>query len=303
MPLMNPRLICLFAVGALLAGTFSHADEPAPPKGFRALFNGKDLTGWYGWNPHSSAKLTGEKLAENLKAQRADFASHWRVENGELVNSGTGPYATTEEAFGDYELLIEYKTVAGADSGIYLRGEPQVQIWDNSQVFNPEKPDRRPHLGSGGLFNNTARTLGRDPIMNVDKPFGQWNTFKIRQIGARTWVTLNNRLVVEGDAFEPYSDKTKPFPARGPIMLQTHGGEIRWRNIFLREIPEAEAKAYLAANPALPDPTHYDVAYGPHPKQTMHFWKARRTNPRPCCSSSMAAAGRAAGASAACRRC
>ncbi|MBL9155760.1 MAG: DUF1080 domain-containing protein [Verrucomicrobiales bacterium] len=280
---MQSRPLPIAATVAILLATLlaSPAAEPAPPKGFRALFNGTDLTGWYGWNPHSSAKLTGDKLAENLKAQRADFANHWRVENGELVNSGTGPYATTEEVFGDYELLIEYRTVAGADSGIYLRGEPQVQIWDNSQVFDPAKPDRRPHLGSGGLFNNTARTLGRDPIMNVDKPFGQWNTFKIRQIGARTWVTLNNRLVVEGDAFEPYFDKTKPFPARGPIMLQTHGGEIRWRNIFLREIPEAEAKAFLAANPALPDPTHYDVAYGPHPKQAMHFWKAPSDQPTP----------------------
>ena len=82
--------------------------------------------------------------------------SHWRVEQGELVNLGTGPYATTDESFGDYELLIEYKTVAKADSGIYLRGQPQVQIWDKNQIFDPKKPDRRPHLGSGGLFNNSG---------------------------------------------------------------------------------------------------------------------------------------------------
>jgi len=283
---MNPTLFALtptLLIAALL-GVSAHstrADQPAPPAGFRAIFNGKDLTGWYGWNPHSSAKLEGEKLAENLKAQRADFANHWTIENGELVNSGTGPYAATEENFGDYELLLEYKTVAGADSGIYLRGMPQVQIWDNSQVFNPEKPDRRPHLGSGGLFNNTVKTLGRDPIMNVDKPMGQWNTFKIRQVGARTWVTLNNRLVVDGAPFENYPDKALPFPATGPLMLQTHGGEIRWRNVFLREIGEAEAKTFLAANPLLPNPTHYDVAYGPHPKQLMHFWQAEADKATP----------------------
>lgn len=171
--------------------------------------------------------------------------------------------------------------MAGADSGIYLRGMPQVQIWDSNQIFDPAKPDRRPHLGSGGLFNNTPKTLGRDPIMKVDKPFGQWNSFKIKQIGARTWVTLNTRLVVEGAVFESYPDKTAPFPATGPLMLQTHGGEIRWRNIFVREIGEAEAKTFLAANPLLPNPTEYDVAYGPHPKQVMHFWKAESDKPTP----------------------
>jgi len=279
---MNPPYrSLLFLATAALAYSSIHAEDPAPPKGFRAIFNGKDLTGWYGWNPHSSAKLEGDKLEANLKEQRADFANHWRVENGELVNSGTGPYATTEEEFGDFELLIEYKTVAGADSGIYLRGMPQVQIWDTNQVFDPAKPDRRPHLGSGGLFNNTPKTLGRDPIAKMDRPFGQWNSFKIRQIGSRTWVTLNGRVVVEGAPFENYPDKTKPFPARGPVMLQTHGGEIRWRNLYVREIGEKEAAEFLAANPLLPNPTHYDVAYGPHPKQVMHVWKAESDTPTP----------------------
>lgn len=279
---MNPPYrSLLFLATAALAYSSIHAEDPAPPKGFRAIFNGKDLTGWYGWNPHSSAKLEGDKLEANLKEQRADFANHWRVENGELVNSGTGPYATTEEEFGDFELLIEYKTVAGADSGIYLRGMPQVQIWDTNQVFDPAKPDRRPHLGSGGLFNNTPKTLGRDPIAKMDRPFGQWNSFKIRQIGSRTWVTLNGRVVVEGAPFENYPDKTKPFPARGPVMLQTHGGEIRWRNLYVREIGEKEAAEFLAANPLLPNPTHYDVAYGPHPKQVMYVWKAESDTPTP----------------------
>lgn len=277
---MNSRLVA-FVLSGVIFGSLAHADEPAPPKGFRAIFNGKDLTGWYGWNPHTSAKLEGEKLEANLKEQRADFANHWRVENGELINAGTGPYATTDEEFGDFELHIEYKTVAGADSGIYLRGNPQVQIWDSNQVFDPAKPDRRPHLGSGGLFNNTPKTLGRDPITKMDRPFGQWNSFKIKQIGDRTWVTLNGRTVVEGARFENYFKKGEPFPAKGPIMLQTHGGEIRWRKIYVRDIGEKEAAAFLSANPQLPTPTQYDVAYGPHPKQVMHFWKAESDKPTP----------------------
>ncbi len=256
-------------------------DSSKPPKGFRPIFNGKDLKGWYGWNPHDSAKLSGEAKENNLKKQRDDFANHWRVENGELVNSGTGPYATTDEEFGDIELMIEYKTVAKADSGIYLRGTPQVQIWDRFQEFNPKNPTRKPHQGSGGLFNNTPSTLGRDPLMIADKPFGQWNEFRIKQIGARTWVTLNGKVVVQGAVMENFWDRSQPLPAKGPIMLQTHGGEIRWRNIYVREIPEREAKQTLAKEPSLPNPTHYDVAYGAHPKQILHFWKAESKTPTP----------------------
>jgi len=238
-PLLTLALLSLATLSTL------HAAAPSPPSGFRALFNGRDLAGWHGWNPHASVKLTGEKKDANLKQQRADFPKHWTVENGELVNRGTGPYATTDAEFGDIELLIEYKTVAKADSGIYLRGTPQVQIWDRNQVFDPKRPDRKPHLGSGGLFNNSPRAPGRDPLVVADKPFGEWNSFRIRQIGARTWVWLNDKPVVDGAVMENYWDRSKPLPDRGPIMLQTHGGEIRWRNIFVREIGAAEARKTL----------------------------------------------------------
>ncbi len=221
-------------------------DQVPSKKEYRRVFNGKDLTGWYGWNPHDGVKLQGDKKEANLKRQRAEFSKHWRVENGELVNDGTGPYATTEAEYGDIEFEIEYKTVPKADSGIYLRGTPQVQIWDWNQVFNPKNPTRRPHLGSGGLFNNTPGTPGRDPLVLADRPFGEWNHFRIRQLGARTWVWLNGKIVVDGATMENFWDRTKPLPAKGPIMLQTHGGEIRWRNILLREISEAEGKTILA---------------------------------------------------------
>ena len=224
---MRSLLACLLALPLF-------AD--APPEGFRALFNGKDLSGWHGNNPHQGLKLIGDKKAADLAKQRADFPQHWRVENGELVNAGTGPYATTDVAFGDIELRLEYKTVAKADSGIYLRGTPQVQIWDLNQVFDPKKPDRKPHLGSGGLFNNTPGTPGRDPLVVADKPFGEWNAFRIVQQGDVTSVWLNGRMVVDRAKMENYWDRAKPLPAKGPIMLQTHGGEIRWRNLFVKTL-------------------------------------------------------------------
>jgi len=244
---MSRHSIFLMATVAWMTTVGLRADEPMPPEGFRAIFNGRDLSGWYGLNPHSAASLSGEAKDANLKAQREEFPKNWTVENGELVNDGHGPYATTDEEFGDIEFLIDYKTVAHADSGIYLRGTPQVQIWDWNQVFDPKSPTRKPHLGSGGLFNNSPGAAGRDPMAIADKPFGEWNQFRIRQIGARTWVWLNGTLVVDGAVMENFWDRNQPLPAKGPIMLQTHGGEIRWRNIFVRDISEEEAKQILEA--------------------------------------------------------
>ena len=238
---MKHAWILLLALAVVPDGI--QAAPPNPPQGFRALFNGRDLTGWYGLNPHSVAKLNGEKKADKLKEMREEFPEHWSVDNGELVNLGTGPYATTNEEFGDIELLIEYKTVAKADSGIYLRGTPQVQIWDTTKAGG--KWDRSADKGSGGLFNNSKNAPGQLPLVHADRPFGEWNKFRIRQVGSRTWVWLNDKLVVDGAVMENYWDRTKPLPAKGPIMLQTHGGEIRWRNIYVHEIGPDEAQKIL----------------------------------------------------------
>lgn len=238
--------MCLFGLSLALAPTSGRSEEPKPPQGFRALFNGHDLSGWYGLNPHQSQKLVGEAKDKNLLKQQAEFAKYWRVENGSLVNDGEGPYATTEREFGDMEFLLEYKTVAGADSGVYLRGTPQVQIWDANQKFDPQKPTRKPHLGSGGLFNNTPGAAGRDPLELADLPFGEWNQLRIQQIGDRTSVWLNGKLVVDNAVMENYWDRSQPLPPKGPIMLQTHGGKIEWRNLFVREIGAQEAKEILA---------------------------------------------------------
>jgi len=221
------------------------AETPAPPAGFRALFNGTDLTGWHGLNPHSLGKLSGEQREAKIQQERTVFPKHWFVEHGELVNDGTGPYASTDENFGNIELLVEYRTVPKADSGIYLRGLPQVQIWDIHQPRQEKNPTRLPELGSGGLFNNTPGKPGRDPLVVADKPFGEWNSFRIRQIDDITWVWLNDKLVVDGAVMENYDNREAKLPSSGPIRLQTHGGEIRWRNIFVREIGDDEAAQLL----------------------------------------------------------
>jgi hypothetical protein len=235
-----------------------------PPPGFTALFNGKDLTGWRGGTTFDHRKLLEMPEAERA-AQIAKWTAtmteldaktgkpNWHVERDELVNEGRGAYASTIKDYGNFELLLEYKTVAGADSGIYLRGVPQVQIWDINQPDQAKRPDRRPRLGSGGLFNNTVGAPGRDPLVKADKPFGEWNKVRVVMVGSRVSVWLNQKLVVDHAIMENHYDaklpvaQRRPVPPRGPIQLQTHGGEIRWRNLFLREIAPGEANKLLAS--------------------------------------------------------
>ena len=144
-------------------------------------------------------------------------------------------YLTTNKNYGDFELTLEYKTVPGADSGIYLRGVPQVQIWDTTEEGGTW--DLGADKGSGGLWNNGDGAPGKDPSKHMDKPFGEWNSFRILMIGEKVTVHFNGEKVVDAAVMETYFDRSIPIFAEGPIQLQTHGGEIRWRNVFIREIP------------------------------------------------------------------
>lgn len=231
-----------------LCASAAQSQVTAPPKGFIALFNGKDLTGWRGGDTFDHRKWLAMPDAERAAKKAewdADMAKHWSVEAGEFVNDGHGKYATTEKDYGDFELLVEYKTVPKADSGIYLRGVPQVQIWDYTEEAKFKIGGDK---GSGGLWNNSPGAPGKDPLVLADKPFGQWNKFRIVMVGSRVSVWLNEKMVVDHAIMENYYDRKIPVPAMGPIELQTHGGEIRWRNVFIREIPADEANKLLRSH-------------------------------------------------------
>lgn len=235
----------VFALLAPLGISQEVQAQVEPPKGFTALFNGKDLTGWHGmghYDPRKIWAMSEEERANKRKADFKDVPKHWTVENGELVNDGHGLYLTTDKEYGDIELLIEYKTVPKADSGIYLKATPQVQIWDTTKAGG--KWNIGADRGSGGLYNN-SKGNGKDPLVHADRPFGEWNQLRIIQVGARTTVYLNGKLVVNNAIMENFWNRKKPLFPKGPIQLQTHGGEIRWKNIFVREIPSDEANDIL----------------------------------------------------------
>lgn len=267
-----PRFVLgLFAFACAVFGSATARCDEAPrtPEGYRSLFNGNDLTGWHGFatlDPRAFAAMSAEEQAAKLKTDTADAMQHWSVSEGDLVNDGYGAYLTTDEEFEDYELLIEYRTVPKADSGIYLKGTPQVQIWD---FTDPEKFPLGANLGSGGLWNNPPGSPGKDPFSLMDHPLGEWNTFRIQQIGSRTSVTLNGTLIVDHaimgnywtlndpkfreEWFTKRQNQAAPLFRKGPIQLQTHGGEIRWRNIAIRTYTPEEATKILAEKAAHSD--------------------------------------------------
>lgn len=219
-----------------------------PPKYFEALFNGVDMNGWWGAKPNVNPINYMNLLPDDLKKYKAmgngDFYRHWRVETGQLISDGRGCYATTDKWYGDFELQADFKIAPHADSGIFLRGCPQVQIWDPD---DPKKVAKGAEKGSGGLFNNRSGAPGKDPLVRADNPPGEWNKLRIIMIKDHVWVWLNDRRVVKDAVMENYYDKTRQIsvPKEGPIQLQTHGGEVRWRNLFIREIWPKEAGEWL----------------------------------------------------------
>ena len=129
----------------------------------------------------------------------------------------------------DWKLYPEGKE---ADAGIYLRGTPQVQIWDTA------RRDVGAQVGSGGLYNNETNL--RNPLQVADNSLGEWNSFFIRMIGERVSVWLNGIKVVDNVIFENYWDRTQPVPFMEQIELQAHGSKVAYRDIYVREIPRVE---------------------------------------------------------------
>jgi hypothetical protein len=223
-------------VGLLLAVSAEAADN-GPPPGFVALFNGKDLMGWKGLlkppldNPALRAKAAPEQLAKAQKEADELMRKTWRVENGTLIFNGKGRSLCTAKDYGDFEMYVDWKISPGGDSGIYLRGSPQVQIWD--PFIRPAHAGSE--FGSGGLYNNEKHP--KDPAKLADKPIGQWNTFWIKMVGDKVSVKLNGELVVDNVTMENYWERDKPMYPTGQIELQNHGSTLWFKNIYLREIP------------------------------------------------------------------
>ena len=230
----NWLLLTSLTIG-IAAGAPLGADEKAgdkdntPPPGFTALFNGKDLTGWQGLiEVHTRAKMSPEQRKKAQEAADKKIVGHWTVKDGIINYDGKANNLQTVKDFGNFELYVDWKIHPKGDSGIYLRGHPQVQIWDGA--INK--------MGSGGLYNNAKNP--KDPLVNADRPAGEWNTFWIKMIGDRVTIKLNGTLVVDNTPLENYFERKlgKPLPTTGPIELQHHGDHLWFKNIYVKQLPD-----------------------------------------------------------------
>ena len=213
-------------------------DEMPKENGFVPLFNGEDLTGWKGLvdNPIARARMSENTLKKKQKAADEEMRQSWKVQNGELVFTGKGNNIATDKHYGDFELLLDWKIYDDGhkegDAGIYLRGTPQVQMWDTARVKVGAQ------VGSGGLYNNQIHES--DPLVVADNPLGEWNHFRILMKGDKVTVYLNGVLVTDNVVLENYWDRKQPIFPEEQIELQAHGSRVAYRDIYIREIPRAE---------------------------------------------------------------
>ena len=205
--------------------------------GFVSLFNGKDLSGWKGLvaNPIARSKMSDSALKVAQDKADSKMKEDWMVKDGLLNFTGNlhGENLATTKQYGDIEMYVDWRIQEKGDAGIYLRGTPQVQIWDTS------RREVGAQVGSGGLYNN-QKNISK-PLLVADNRVGEWNTFHIIMKGDKVTVYLNGVLVTDNISLENYWDRNLPLFVKEQIELQAHGTFVSYRNIYLREIPSNEA--------------------------------------------------------------
>ena len=214
----------------------AHVKKMPYDYGFVSLFNGKDLSGWKGLvaNPIARSKMSDSALvAAQIKADKK-MNEDWVVQEGLLNFTGNlhGENLATIKQYGDIEMYVDWRIQEKGDAGIYLRGTPQVQIWDTS------RREVGAQVGSGGLYNNQKNVS--KPLVVADNKVGEWNTFHIIMKGDKVTVYLNGILVTDNIGLENYWDRNLPLFVKEQIELQAHGTFVSYRNIYLRELPNTE---------------------------------------------------------------
>ncbi len=200
---------------------FTFLVKAEPPKGFTALFNGKNLDGW-------KAKPNG-----------------WAVENGILTRKPKSGYIWTEEAYGDFVLDVEVKVSQRCNSGIFFRTDPKnaVQGGFEIQVMDTTGKKKLGKHDNGAFYDALA------PSANPAKPLGEWNRFVITCKGPNISVSINGTEVVRVDldkwttgnknpdgSRNKFKTALKDLPRKGHIGFQDHGQDVWYRNIYLKSL-------------------------------------------------------------------
>ncbi len=205
------RILFLILFFSILPLPVLAAEECTAPKpdaeGWITLFNGKDLTGW---------QMAHEPRVDPL----------WMVENKTMTNKeGARDIATIAE-YKDFDLTLEFRTVAHGNSGVYLRGRIEVQVLDSFGNANPGDGD------CGAIYGQFA------PKVNASKPAGEWNTLEVHLVGDTFTAKLNGQVIHDQQKLTEVSGGALPggLLDAGPLRLQGDHGKVWYRNIKLKPI-------------------------------------------------------------------
>jgi hypothetical protein len=179
-------------------------------EGFKLLFNGRDMTGW--------------------KYRRPDGKRSWSTQNGMLCNvlakDEHGTDLMTEETYRDFVVRYEFQVPPGSNSGFYLRGRHEIQIFDDFKTGKPEIG------GNGAIYSVKPASLF------ASRRAGQWQQAEVRIVGQKISVILNGVTVQDqvecprGTGGQIDDNIDQP----GPILLQGDHGSIAFRNIRIKKL-------------------------------------------------------------------
>lgn len=202
------------------------------PEGFVDLLPHGSLTQY--WQGRFANPLV-EKRMLHIRRRRLqwladrDMAVHWNACKGELAYDGRGKNIRTRNEYRDFELYLDWKIGQGANTTLYLRSTPAIKIWDTSlERLGAE-------VGSGGLYFTSAGES--KPLVKADRPVGEWNQFRIKMVGDRVTVWLNDQLVVDNQVLENHWVRGAAVFPQGHIELEGSRSAVQYRNIFLRVLP------------------------------------------------------------------
>jgi hypothetical protein len=177
------------------------------------LFNGKDLTGWRLINP---GQVNGFKVVDGI------LVNDPVQKEGEHIRYGN---IRTDKEFEDFNLKLEVNVPKGSNSGVYLRGMYEIQVFDS---YGKELDSHN----MGGLYSRVS------PTVSAEKPAGEWQTMDITLCDRHVTVKLNGTTIIDNQpAYGPtggaiIADVFKP----GPIYLQGDHGKVMYRNLVLTPI-------------------------------------------------------------------
>ena len=210
-----------YLVSMMMLAVAGLAFAAEPPKGFTHLFNGKDLTGWHGWDIHAkggSPARSRKNVTPRIARRKSPNGPPTRRSTGasRTANSSTTATAPTSpptRPTATSNCSSTTRPCRTADSGIYLHGTPQVQIWDSrkrpSSSLGADK-------GSGGLWNNPKARPAKTRSCWPTSRSASGTTSASSMVGERVTVWLNDKLVVDHARLENFWDRARlPLPKAG----------------------------------------------------------------------------------------